>query len=52
MPPGSARHDAMKRAGLLRWLAALMQEIKKRETPIRGKKQRGDRRIDPAKFVE
>src|ERR1700694_2558595 len=38
MPPGPARYDAMKRAGLLRRLAALMQEITKREKPVRGKK--------------
>ena len=35
MPPGPARYDAMKRAGLLRRLAALMQEITKREKPVR-----------------
>jgi hypothetical protein len=40
MPPGPARHDAMKKAGLLRWLAALMQEIKRREAPVRAKKPR------------
>jgi hypothetical protein len=40
MPPGPARHDAMKRAGLLRWLAVLMQELEKREKPVRGKRPR------------
>jgi hypothetical protein len=40
MPPGPARHDAMKKAGLLRGLAALMREITRREKPVRGKKPR------------
>jgi len=40
MPPGPARHHAMKRAGLLRWLAVLMQEHEKREKQVRGKKPR------------
>ena len=38
LPPGPARQDAMKKAGLLRGLAALVQEITKREKPVRGKK--------------
>ena len=38
LPPGPARHDAMKKAGLLRGLAALVQEITRREKPVRGKK--------------
>ena len=43
MPPGPARHDAMKKAGLLRYLAVLMQEIERRERPVRGKKSRRPR---------
>jgi hypothetical protein len=45
MPPGPARYDAMKRAGLLRCLAALVQEIKKREKPVRGKQPSGLRAV-------
>lgn len=46
MPQGPGRHDAMKRAGLLRNLAALMREIAMRENPIRGKKPNRPRRND------
>ena len=38
MPPGPARHDAMKRAGLLRLMAQLKAAIAKKERPVRGKK--------------
>lgn len=50
MPQGPARHDAMKRAGLLRNLAALMREIATRENPVRGKKPNRPKRNVSAKL--
>ena len=38
MPPGSARNDAMKKAGVLRQMADLAREIATKERSIRGKK--------------
>ena len=38
MPPGLARNDALKKAGLLRLMADLASEIAAKERPIRGKK--------------
>jgi hypothetical protein len=38
MPPGLARNDALKRAGLLRLMADLAHKIAAKEKPIRGKK--------------
>lgn len=38
MPPGLARNDALKKAGLLRLMADLANEIAAKERPIRGKK--------------
>ena len=46
MPQGPDRHDAMKRAGLLRNLATLMREIATREKPVRGKKPNRTKRSD------
>ncbi|QIG95282.1 hypothetical protein [Bradyrhizobium sp. 6(2017)] len=40
LPPGPDRHDAMKKAGLMRRMAALVEEIDKQERPIRGKRPR------------
>jgi hypothetical protein len=51
MPQGPRRHDAMKRAGMLRNLAALMREIAMREKPVRGKKPNRPKRNDPAKLL-
>jgi hypothetical protein len=38
MSPGSARNDAMKKAGVLRLIADLAREIETKGRPIRGKK--------------
>lgn len=38
MPPGLARNDALKKAGLLRLMADLANKIAAKERPIRGKK--------------
>ena len=38
MPPGLARNDALKRAGLLRLIADLAHDIAAKEKPVRGKK--------------
>jgi hypothetical protein len=46
MPPGHARNEALKKAGLIRRLAEISEEIQKFERPIRGKrprKRQGDR---------
>jgi hypothetical protein len=51
MPQGPDRHDAMKRAGLLRNLATLMREIATREKPVRGKKPNRPKRNDPGKLL-
>jgi hypothetical protein len=51
MPQGPGRHDAMKRAGLLRNLAALMREIAIREKPIRGKKPYRPKQNDPGELL-
>jgi hypothetical protein len=51
MPQGPGRHDAMKRAGLLRNLATLMREIAAREKPVRGKKPSRPKRNDSAKLL-
>jgi hypothetical protein len=40
MPPGPARHDALKKAGLLRRLAEMSEEIQRLERPVRGKRPR------------
>jgi hypothetical protein len=40
MPPGAARHDAMKKAGLMRRMAEIFEEIQTLEQPIRGKRPR------------
>lgn len=40
LPPGAERHDAMKKAGLMRRMAALVEEINRRERPVRGKRSR------------
>jgi hypothetical protein len=40
MPPGPARHDALKKAGLLRRLAEMSEDIQKLEQPVRGKRPR------------
>ncbi len=40
MPPGPARQDALKKAGLLRRLAEMSEEIQKLEQPVRGKRPR------------
>ena len=46
MPQGPDRHDALKRAGLLRNLATLMREIATREKPVRGKKPNRPKRSE------
>lgn len=38
MPPGLARNDALKKAGLLRLMADLAHKIAAKEKPVRGKK--------------
>lgn len=40
LPPGPERQEAMKKAGLMRRLATLVDEIDKRERPVRGKRPR------------
>jgi hypothetical protein len=40
MPPGPARQEAMKKAGLKRRLAEMSEEIQTLERPIRGKRPR------------
>jgi hypothetical protein len=40
LPPGAARHEAMKKAGLMRRMAEMFAEIQTLEQPIRGKRPR------------
>jgi hypothetical protein len=40
LPPGAARHEAMKKAGMMRRLAEMFEEIQTLEQPVRGKRPR------------
>jgi hypothetical protein len=40
MPPGTARHEAMKKAGLMQRMAEIIEEMQTLEQPIRGKRPR------------
>ena len=40
MPPGAERYAAMKKAGLMRRMADIVEEIDKLERPVRGKRPR------------